>query len=352
MQTRAISQDGLTECLKGLLVDHQVMAPVEVEPGFLRFEVVDSAEDVVLDYVTTILPPKQAMFPQRQPLFRYTVEGPDGKPEFEPVVDETPKVVVGVHPCDLAGIGMLDWAFERDHRDELYMAQREATTLIGVDCHPDEHCFCTAVDTAAPKQGYDLFLTPIGGGYLVSVGTEKGQKLLDTFAETREATPEDLAAAGRWQDEKKEEVSKKFDAEVYNLPLTFQQGVSSPSWTEEADPCLSCGSCNLVCPTCFCFDVEDLVDLDGKGGVRERSWDGCQLTEFAKVAGGESFRPKPEQRLRHRFYRKYDYLMTLYGSPFCTGCGRCGRACPVDINIVDTINALVANGRKEGKVNV
>ena len=33
--------------------------------------------------------------------------------------------------------------------------------------------------------------------------------------------------------------------------------------------------------------------------------------------------------------------MPLYGDAFCTGCGRCGRACLVDINIVDTVNALV-----------
>lgn len=351
MQTRAaISQDGMAGLLKGLLAEYQVIAPVEVEPGFLRFETIEDAEDVVLDYVTTILPPKQAIFPQRQVLFQYKTDGE--KPVFEAVIDRTPQVLVGVHPCDLAGISMLDQAFERDNKDEPYLAKREATTIIGVDCHPDEHCFCTTVGTTAPKEGYDLFLTPIEDGYMVSVGTEKGQKLLGTYAETREITPEDLATAGRWQTEKQEKISRKLDTEIYNLPLTFQHGVSSPTWEDVSEPCLSCGTCNLVCPTCFCFDVEDNVDLNGKGGTRERTWDGCQLTGFAKVAGGESFRPKTEQRLRHRFYRKYEYLMTLYGSAFCTGCGRCGRSCPVDINIVDTINTLIANGQKEGNVHV
>ena len=103
----------------------------------------------------------------------------------------------------------------------------------------------------------------------------------------------------------------------------------------------------MVCPTCFCFDVEDRMDPDGRGGVRERVWDGCQLSEFARVAGGHNFRPDTTQRLRHRFYRKYLYLMTLYGTSFCTGCGRCGRACPVEINVVETINTLVSHGRKE-----
>ena len=352
MQTRAISQDGMTDFLKRLLADYQVMAPVEAEPGFLRFEVIEDAGDVVLDYVSTILPPKQAMFPQREALLQFKTGGPDGKPAFEPVIDKTPQVLVGVHPCDLAGIAMLDWAFRRDNPDEHYLARRAATAIIGVDCHPDEHCFCTAVGTAAPKQDYDLFLTPIGDGYLVSVGTDKGSRLLADFAQTREAEPADLAAAGQWQADKQQKVSRKFDTEVYNLPLTFQSGVSSPIWEEVSDPCLSCGSCNLVCPTCFCFDVEDLMDVDGKGGVRERSWDACQLDEFARVAGEGNFRGETHQRLRHRFYRKYDYLMTLYGAPFCTGCGRCGRSCPVDINITDTINALVADGRKEGKVHV
>ncbi len=350
MKTCVLERSEVAAFFERVLKGHEVVAPVEKEEGFYVFAPVRKAEEVVLDYVTTLLPPKKAFFPQRQTLFRFRLGG--DLPEMEPVIDGRPLALAGVHPCDLAGIRMLDWVFARDHPDEHYLAKRRATTIIGVDCHPDEHCFCAAVGTAAPGEGFDLFLTPVEEGYLVSVGTAKGGALLEACAEARGATPADLAAAGQWQREKREKVSRGFETEIYNLPLAFQRGVGSPVWEKVAGPCLSCGTCNLVCPSCFCFDVEDVMDLDGAGGARERVWDGCQLSEFARVAGGGNFRGKVSQRLRHRFYRKYEYLMTLYGAAFCTGCGRCGRSCPVDINVVDTINALVMDDQKEGEAHV
>lgn len=351
MQTRAISQRDMTDFVRRLLDDYLVMAPMEIEPGFYKFEVVEDPQDVVLNYVTTVLPPKKALFPPRQVLFQFQKDGDDGKPEFEPVITRVPQVILGVHPCDLAGIAMLDWAFSRDLKDEHYLAQRRATLLIGVDCHPDEHCFCTEVGTQGATDGFDLFLTPIEDGFLIRVGTEKGGQLLATYAITRDATPEDIARTGQFQKEKASLISRRFDAEIYTLPLTFQNGFGSRVWEETSAACLSCGSCNLVCPTCFCFDIEDVVDANGKSGVCQRIWDACQLSEFARVAGGHNFRAQPHQRLRHRFYRKYQYLMMQYGMPFCTGCGRCGRSCPVDINVVDTVNALVSEPRKEGRVH-
>lgn len=346
MQTRSISEDDAIDFVERMLVDYPVFAPMEFEAGFFRFDRVEDVRDVVWQYTTTTLPPKKVIFPQHDTLFRFSQE--NGKPTFEPVVDKTPRVILGVHPCDLAGIAMLDWAFSRDPVDEHYQARRNATILIGIDCHPDEHCFCTQVGTDAPEGHFDLFLTPIKNGFLVTVGTDTGQHFLETYAETREATPENMAEAGQYQKAKKSEITPQFQTDIFNLPLTFQHGVNSPVWSGMAKSCLSCGTCNLVCPTCFCFDVEDHMDIDGKGGVRQRTWDACHLTEFARVAGGHNFRAESNERLRHRFYRKYQYLMTLYGTPFCTGCGRCGRSCPVDINVVDTVNALVNDGQREG----
>ncbi|MBI5344370.1 MAG: 4Fe-4S dicluster domain-containing protein [Deltaproteobacteria bacterium] len=38
-------------------------------------------------------------------------------------------------------------------------------------------------------------------------------------------------------------------------------------------------------------------------------------------------------RLRHRFNRKFNYLTGRFGALFCTGCGRCSRACLMKITI-------------------
>jgi ferredoxin len=343
MKTRALDRSGVTDFVQWLMKSHEVVAPVEKEKGYYAFGPIHRAEEVVLDYVTTLLPPKKAFFPQHQTLFWFKMEGE--LPQMVQAVDDRPLVLLGVHPCDLAGIRMLDWAFQKDHADEHYLARRRATTIIGVDCHPDEHCFCSSVGSVVPKGGYDLFLTPADGGYLVETGTELGEALARDGKGFREVRAPDVAGAGRWRQEKQAMLKRSFGTDIYNLPLLFQRSVQSPVWARTAQPCFSCGSCNLVCPTCFCFDVKDNLELDGRTGVRERRWDACQVAEFATVAGGHNFRKKPEERLRHRFYRKYSYLMPLYGEPFCTGCGRCGRACLAEINIVDTINALVEDDR-------
>jgi sulfhydrogenase subunit beta (sulfur reductase) len=121
----------------------------------------------------------------------------------------------------------------------------------------------------------------------------------------------------------------------------------TPVWKEIAERCYSCGSCNTTCPTCFCFDMVDDIDPEMKGGVRYRTWDSCQLLDFAVVAGGHNFRGERWQRVKHRWQRKFLYLYRQFGRPYCTGCGRCSRACTADINIVDVSNRLIAFGGKE-----
>jgi len=100
-----------------------------------------------------------------------------------------------------------------------------------------------------------------------------------------------------------------------------------PVWAEKAKTCFSCGSCNIVCPTCYCFDVQDDVDWSLDCGTRCRTWDGCLLKDFAVVAGNHNFRKNTADRYRHRFYRKGKYIPDKIGEVSCVGCGRCGMVC-------------------------
>jgi NAD-dependent dihydropyrimidine dehydrogenase PreA subunit len=115
-----------------------------------------------------------------------------------------------------------------------------------------------------------------------------------------------------------------------------------PLWEELGEKCLACGSCTNVCPTCYCFDVQDEVNLRLNAGERQRTWDSCQLDEFARVAGGENFREARSGRQRHRFMRKGKYIYDMYDRLGCVGCGRCIRTCLVHINIVDGFNRIHA----------
>jgi ferredoxin len=132
----------------------------------------------------------------------------------------------------------------------------------------------------------------------------------------------------------------KLSFDVGELSPLMSQAYESPHWDQLAEKCLACGQCTLVCPTCFCFNVYDEVELNLVDGERRRRWDSCQLDEFASVAGGENFREHQAARLRHRFMRKGRYLMEKYGELGCTGCGRCARSCLVDISPVDVFNEL------------
>ena len=97
----------------------------------------------------------------------------------------------------------------------------------------------------------------------------------------------------------------------------------------------------MVCPTCYCFDVWDDVELDLTHGQRLRRWDGCLFSDFAKVATGENFRENRTARYQHRFYRKGQYLFPKLNDAACVGCGRCAAYCLPDIaDPVDVFNRL------------
>jgi sulfhydrogenase subunit beta (sulfur reductase) len=114
----------------------------------------------------------------------------------------------------------------------------------------------------------------------------------------------------------------------------------SQVWNDLGERCLSCGACSHVCPTCYCFDVQDDVDLGARSGRRLRVWDSCLFRTHALVAGGENFRATRDSRVKFRYYHKQRGFVAEYGRPSCVGCGRCTVACPAGIDIVTVIRML------------
>jgi sulfhydrogenase subunit beta (sulfur reductase) len=132
----------------------------------------------------------------------------------------------------------------------------------------------------------------------------------------------------------------QLDVEIRDLPEIFEMEYQSGIWDELGDKCLSCGSCSMVCPTCYCYDVQDDVELGSRAGSRVRSWDSCLFATHALVAGGENFRKTRASRIKFRFYHKQRGFVAEYGRPSCVGCGRCIAACPVKIDIIEVIERL------------
>jgi ferredoxin len=67
--------------------------------------------------------------------------------------------------------------------------------------------------------------------------------------------------------------------------------------------------------------------------IRKRAWDNCFFTEHGKVAGGHDFRLGRAARLSFRMEHKHIGFGELRGQNSCVGCGRCRKACPVDVDL-------------------
>ena len=310
------------------------------EESFL-FGEIDCAKQLRLDYDVTILPPKKYLMPPCEVLTKFTL---GDSPSAEPCVAEPSQIVlVGIHPYDMIAINQIDQVMSEPNSDPNYAARRDALTIIGVDpARAGERAFWGPMDCDSVADGFDLWLCDLGDKYLIEVGSARGEALLEKYADARDATDDELQAQ---MDARKEIAGLCATGEANfttaELPNLLRENFDHKVWSDKAETCLSCGSCNLVCPTCYCFDVKDEVDLSMETGQRYRIWDGCLLEDFAKVAGNENFRERRLQRYRHRLFRKGMYQFDKYGQIACVGCGRCATACLPDIaNPVDVFNTL------------
>jgi sulfhydrogenase subunit beta (sulfur reductase) len=348
MTFQTMEREALDAFLDGLIARQRVVGVKRKENQFV-FGDLSSAREMEWDSTPTIIPPKQFLFPPQETLLRFSLAG---GPSVEPVLQAEPLVLAGVHPCDIHAIQLLDRIFADGNADEHYLRRRAATTIIGVECMPDDHCFCASVEAATATSGYDILVTPIGEKFAVEVATQKGQELIAEHAQSDPAESEDIAALRMRTNQKLRSFKKRLNIDYANIPMFFDGVWDSPVWKKWADKCLSCGTCNMTCPTCYCFDVLDKMELNLTDGERMRLWDGCMLKDFAVVASGENFRESRTNRLEHRFYRKFSYLFVKYGRANCVGCGRCCRQCLADITVYDVVNDLVASRREEATAGV
>lgn len=119
----------------------------------------------------------------------------------------------------------------------------------------------------------------------------------------------------------------------------LNQAFEHPRWGETAERCLSCSNCTLVCPTCFCSQVEEVPDLEGQRTERVRRWDSCFNQEHSHLVGGahrDSVAARYRQWITHKLATWHDQ----FGTSGCVGCGRCITWCPVGIDITEEVTAV------------
>jgi sulfhydrogenase subunit beta (sulfur reductase) len=304
----------------------KVAALVNKNDRFI-YDYIDNSKEIIFDYQPTCLSPKKFFFPPKETILEFSS---DGKAKCK--ISAEPLVLFGIRPCDLNGIKILDEAFAEGKGDPNYLAKREQAIIIGLDCVKicDENAFCYRVKAEEAINGFDVMLFAMNKKYVVKTATEKGYSLIKDNFVTTLGTQDDLNKFAAAKQAAFKDLTPFKNLE--NFPKFFAQSNNHSVWQEEGSRCLSCGSCIMVCPTCYCFDVVDEFKLNLQQGERLRHWDACMLSSFAVVAGGENFRHKVTARLQHRINRKFNFLMKKHGRSVCVGCGRCVRACLAKIS--------------------
>ena len=252
-------------------------------------------------------------------------------------------MIFGVRACDARGFTAIDNVYlNMNPVDSYYKNRREHGTVIVLACsEPTKTCFCSTfgIDASLAKPAGDVSCWLADGKYYFEANTDKGK----AFVENAKSALEDADASA--VEACKKDISAKVEALPFaHLDLSKFQGkdmlkiFNSKIWDKVSEPCVGCGTCTYVCPTCMCFDVRDFAT---SSGVRQvRCWDSCMYNDFTQMAA-ENPRHTQKERSRQRFMHKLMYYPMAHDGMFsCVGCGRCVESCPVNMNIVKVIKAV------------
>ena len=337
-----IKAENLPALFRTIAAEQELYLPVKAG-GQVNFAAWSEEAEASLETLKTVKSPKDAFFPQSENLYTCVRDGK--KITIEPeVLKEQNFVVFGMKACDVQGVKVLDRVFLSDPVDSFYAARREHGTIVALACHePEESCFCKVfgIDCAEPTA--DVAAWMIQGELYWKPLTEKGETLTEQIKEV-------LTDA---EEQQVEEEKKAIRTIVEKLPYSnlslkgwgekdYMERFNSPVWEELYKPCLACGTCTFVCPTCQCYDIKDYDT--GHGVQRYRCWDSCMYSDFTMMAHGNN-RTSQMQRFRQRFMHKLVYYPLNNDGLFsCVGCGRCVEKCPSSLNIVKVIKAFEKQG--------
>ena len=337
-----IKREDLPALFQKIAADQELYLPVRTADQ-TNFGVWREEAEVDLDTLKTVKSPKDVFFPQSETLYTCYREGKKLSVEPE-TLKEQDFVVFGMKACDIKGVEVLDRVFLSDPIDTFYAARRDHGTIVALACHePEETCFCKVFGVDAAHPAADVAAWMVEDTLYWKPETEKGQKLTENLADILEKAEDAGSETAVAEEEEKirsiiEELPySHLSLEGWNGDVLMER-FESPLWEELYKPCLACGTCTFVCPTCQCYDIKDYDT--GHGVQRYRCWDSCMYSDFTMMAHGNN-RTSQKERFRQRFMHKLVYFPANNDGMYsCVGCGRCVEKCPASLNIVKVVKAF------------
>lgn len=315
---------------------YRLFGPVEDGNGVM-IKPLDGDQLPLMDYSDTVMSVKSVIFPQTEKMLQSDLdESVENHHILERVEqDYSPRAVIGIRPFDAKAVQLVKLNFITDEYIDPYWKDAfDATTFVGLGTSkPGVSDFSTSTGSGPfDEDGLDVLLADMDDYYLAKVITDKGKSYLtacgfDTATDAKEGQV--------LLDVLKKDAEKNIQSAIETDKLkekTILDLHEAPFWEDVAFSCINCGTCTYVCPTCWCFDIQD--ETKQKKSTRFRNWDTCMSSLFTHHASGHNPRGMKTQRVRQRFMHKLKYFLDKYDQDImCVGCGRCVNSCPVNIDI-------------------
>lgn len=279
---------------------------------------------------------KPFFFPQPETLFKFSIQ--KDTTLFKEPEEEKKCMLFGVRPCDARSIILNKLPY---NEDSYYRKKTEQNIIIGLSCNERcNSCFCLWTGgSPMGTEGTDISLTLIDGFFIAEAITERGGKIIEKPRDKFPvASASDLEMLSKLRDSYEKQKNSIPDPVKKVKEQNLLELYNKPFWNDISLSCINCGVCTFLCPTCYCFDIQDET-LRGEG-KRMRHWDSCMFPLFTLHATGHNPRGAKNQRVRNRFMHKLKYFPDRYNIFSCVGCGRCIKECPVNIDIREVLRDM------------